>query len=216
MRNPYEVLGIKQGASEDEIKKAYRELVKRYHPDQFRDNPLSALAEDKLKEINEAYDYLIKNSGSSGGYKGGYTSDDSYSNNSYSGEFQQVRAYVNSGNLIEAERILDRVAVKSAEWHYLKGVIFLRKGWYSEGYIYLKRAVDMEPDNFEYRDALNKVNYSNTTYTSRPYTSGYRNYGGGYRNQRGYGSPDFCTMCSWLWCTDTCCECFGSDLISCC
>ena len=61
MNNPYEVLGIREGASEEEIKKAYREQVKKYHPDQYQDNPLSSLAEEKLKELNEAYDYLMKN-----------------------------------------------------------------------------------------------------------------------------------------------------------
>jgi molecular chaperone DnaJ len=61
LKNPYEVLGIREGASEDEIKKAYREMVKKYHPDQYQDNPLSKLAEEKLREVNEAYDYLMKN-----------------------------------------------------------------------------------------------------------------------------------------------------------
>lgn len=58
VKNPYEVLGISEGASEEEIKKAYREQVKKYHPDQYQDNPLSKLAEEKLREVNEAYEYL--------------------------------------------------------------------------------------------------------------------------------------------------------------
>ena len=66
--NPYEVLGIRQGASEAEIKKAYKEKVKKYHPDQYRNNPLAGLAEEKLKQVNEAYDMLMKgySAGSSG------------------------------------------------------------------------------------------------------------------------------------------------------
>jgi molecular chaperone DnaJ len=61
MQNPYEILGIKEGASEKEIKEAYREQVKKYHPDKHQDNPLYELAEEKLREINEAYEYLMKN-----------------------------------------------------------------------------------------------------------------------------------------------------------
>lgn len=55
MKNPYEVLGIKEGASEEEIRKAYKDLVRKYHPDKYANNPLSDLAEEKMKEINEAY-----------------------------------------------------------------------------------------------------------------------------------------------------------------
>ena len=70
MRDPYEVLEINRGASKEEIQKAYRKLVKKYHPDQYRDNPLAKLAEEKLAEINEAYDYLMKN-GTAGGDRPG-------------------------------------------------------------------------------------------------------------------------------------------------
>ena len=71
--NPYEVLGVKQGASQEEIKSAYRKLVKKYHPDQYGDNPLKELAQEKLAEVNKAYDML----------KSGNTSNN-YSSNSYS------------------------------------------------------------------------------------------------------------------------------------
>ncbi len=63
MQNPYEILGIKEGANQEEIKAAYREQVKKYHPDKHQDNPLQELAEEKLQEINEAYEYLMKNDG---------------------------------------------------------------------------------------------------------------------------------------------------------
>lgn len=57
-KNPYEVLGVKQGAGQDEIKKAYRQLVKQYHPDNYRNHPLESLAQEKMQEINYAYDQL--------------------------------------------------------------------------------------------------------------------------------------------------------------
>lgn len=57
-KNPYEVLGVRPGASQEEIKKAYRQLVKKYHPDSYRDHPLEGLAKEKMQEINQAYDQL--------------------------------------------------------------------------------------------------------------------------------------------------------------
>lgn len=76
--NPYEVLGVKPGASQEEIKSAYRKLVKQYHPDQYVDNPLKDLAQEKLAEVNKAYD-MLKNGGgntnynsSSNGYNASY------------------------------------------------------------------------------------------------------------------------------------------------
>ena len=60
MKDPYEVLGVPHGASEDEIKKAYRELARKYHPDNYANNPLADLAQEKMKEINEAYATLMK------------------------------------------------------------------------------------------------------------------------------------------------------------
>ena len=60
MRDPYSVLGVSQSASDDEIKKAYRELARKYHPDNYQNNPLADLAEEKMKEINEAYDTITK------------------------------------------------------------------------------------------------------------------------------------------------------------
>ena len=58
MNNPYEVLGVSENASDEEIKAAYRKLAKKYHPDNYADSPLADVAEQKMKEINEAYDTI--------------------------------------------------------------------------------------------------------------------------------------------------------------
>lgn len=205
MKNPYEVLEIKEGASEEEIKKAYRELVKKYHPDQYQNNPLSDLAEEKLREINEAYEYLTKN----GSFKRQPSGSDNYGS-SYSGSdsnatsFQRVRMFINSGNLAAAEQLLNSSTERNAEWYFLKGLIFQRKGWYGEAYSHLQSAVNMEPNNFEYRQAFNQM--QNNAYTYRGAAQGM-----GYDR-----NSDMCSMCQCLICSDCCCEAMGGDLISCC
>ncbi len=203
MRNPYEVLGIKEGASEEEIKRAYRELVKKYHPDQYRDNPLAKLAEEKLAEINEAYDYLMKNRSSSGNgyrsYSGSQWDNTANSNNI----FNEVKRNINIGNIKEAEDILNRHNVRNAEWYYLKGIVFLRKGWYDEAFSHIQTAVNMDPGNPEYRSTLQKLNMTNVHYRYNPYRTRTHN-------------SDLCDICTFLWCTDCFCECLGGDFISCC
>ena len=67
MNDPYSVLGVKPDASDQEIKKAYRELARKYHPDNYVDNPLADLAEEKMKEVNEAYEAIQKQRSGGGG-----------------------------------------------------------------------------------------------------------------------------------------------------
>ena len=113
MNDPYAVLGVSPSASDDEIKRAYRELARKYHPDNYQNNPLADLAEAKMKEVNEAYDAIVKartqgGYQSAGGYGGGYQRQQTNQNR---GGYQnptliQVRQLIAQNNLAEAERIL--------------------------------------------------------------------------------------------------------------
>lgn len=201
LKNPYEVLGIKEGASKEEIKKAYRELVKKYHPDQYRDNPLSQLAEEKMREVNEAYDYLMGTGSKTGGSQG---SGGTWGQQGGAGLYYQVRMHINSGNIGLAENMLNNSSDRSAEWYFLKGLIFLRRGWYDQAITHIQTAVSMDPSNYEYREALNRLNNANRVYRTDAFGRGYSQ------------DMDLCTICQCLWCSDCCCECMGGDLISCC
>lgn len=203
MRNPYEVLGVEEGASKEEIKIAYKKLVKKYHPDQYSNNPLSDLAEEKLKEINEAYHYLMKDG--KGTYQGGNRNNGNNSNyNQGSTGFFKVRELINRGNIGKAEQMLEQMTDRSAEWYFLKGIVLLRKGWHEQGYSHVQRAVQMDPRNPEYQSLLNQMSNRNRTY---------REYG----HSRGYGrNTSACEVCECLICTDCCCECMGGDFIECC
>lgn len=200
MKNPYEVLGIKEGASEEEIRRAYKELARKYHPDKYANNPLSDLAEEKMKEINEAYNYLMKN-------KGSYSGDYSRGHDSYQGHagsiYARVRNLINQGNIMAAERLLKENQTGEAEWYFLSGLISLRKGWYDQGYQQISRAAAMDPSNPEYRFTLNNLHRQNAAYRSR-------------RGNMDSDNCDACDFCTCLLCSDCCCECMGGDLISCC
>jgi molecular chaperone DnaJ len=192
MRNPYEVLEIKEGSSMEEIKRAYRELAKKYHPDQYVNNPLQELAEEKMRELNEAYDYLTKNTGSGSG-------DFTASSSSYA----FVRSNIQNGNVKAAEDSLNNMPQRDAEWNFLMGVIYMQKGWYDNAYTYLNNACTKDPFNKEYKQAFNNLKNSNNSYRQTYYNRGVRNDG-------------ICDICLKLWCLDTICECFGGDCISCC
>lgn len=102
MTDPYIVLGVKPDASDEEIKRAYRELARKYHPDNYQNNPLADLAEEKMKEINEAYDTITKMR-SGGGASGGYQSQGAY-RGSYQGGYQQQYSSASSGSLYNQVR----------------------------------------------------------------------------------------------------------------
>lgn len=194
MQNPYEVLGIKEGASQEEIKAAYREQVKKYHPDKHQDNPLADLAEEKLQEINEAYEYLTKNNGKGGyeSFSGGGRKAGSQPQNP---EFTEVRRMIDRGNLPGAEAALSRIKTKNAEWFFLSGMLSLRKGWYDEAVNQVQTAMSMDPSNMEYRNAMNSIMASGTGYRTSAYGRGYTS------------NDDLCRMLQCYCCADALCDC---------
>ena len=196
MKNPYEILGISPNATDDEVKTAYRNLARKYHPDHYVDNPLSDLAQEKMKEINEAYDTIVRERQNGGGYS-----------SSGSSNYHDIRSLVNQRRYTQAEELLDGIpaASRTAEWYYLKGVVLYQKGWLEEADRHFRQALLMDPSNTEYQTAVNRSSANR----SGQYTA---NYG----RPAGCCGDDTCNCCSSLLCADCCCECMGGDLISCC
>lgn len=198
--NPYEILGVKPGASQEEIKSAYRKLVKQYHPDQYGDNPLKDLAQEKLAEVNKAYDMLKNNSSEQQYTSYNNSNSNTYSNNSV--VYAEVRSLIQMRNISVAESKLNAIRDRDAEWYFLYGSVMMSKGWFESAYNNIQRACTMDPNNFEYRQAFNQLQAR-----SRGYSQSYRT------NQ---SNMDTCDCCMNLWCLDSICECFGGDLIGCC
>lgn len=203
--DPYKVLGVDRNASDEEIKKAYRELVKKYHPDKYSGSDLKDIASEKLKEVNAAYDEIQRmrssrgsssgssySGGSSGSYYGGYQSAGG------SAKYNAVRQKIQAGDLNGAEALLNNISPQDAEWHYLKGVILLRRGWYDGARQHFASAHSMDPTNREYAQAFASANNMGR---------GYTDYYGGGQNIGGCNMCDFCTgmMCANLCCGDGCC-----------
>jgi len=186
--NPYTVLGVSQNASEEDIKKAYRSLVKKYHPDRYAGDPKAeAAASEKLKQINQAYDMLIKMRQPGQDYSGTYTAGSALA---------QVRAAIARGDLSTAEMLLDAMGDRPAEWHYLRGVVLLRRGWYDGARQHFETAYGMNPGNPEYRQAWEMINQTG---------GAYRNVFTGQNRALNYTLCASCVACSLLSC---CCRYF--------
>lgn len=217
MRDPYEVLGVPSSATDEEVKKAYRNLARKYHPDNYHDSPLADVAQEKMKEINEAYEEvqsMRKNGGAGQSSYGGYGRNP-YGQNPYGAygggyggdpAFARVRMGIAQGELNLAEELLNAMSDHNAEWNFLKGAICYRRGWMDEAKRYYETAVQMNPNNPEYRRALDILEGQGTTY--RP--NGYGN-----RSTAVFGG-DACTrICGALICVN-CLASAGGRFIYCC
>ena len=209
MTDPYKVLGVSRDATDDDIKKAYRTLARKYHPDNYAGSDLADLAEEKMKEINEAYDQVQReraNKGTAGvgqSYRQNTAGGTGSAHSGTAPTLNRVRMLINTGRFSEAGILLDSIPMgeRGAEWNYLKGCTLLQRGWYHDAQKYFEIACYMDPANAEYQAALQNMRTSAGQY------------GKTYTNADGCSS---CDLCQGLICADCLCECCGGDLLRCC
>lgn len=233
MYDPYSVLGVSRSASDKEIKRAYRNLSRKYHPDSFANSPKAEAeaAAEKFKQIQEAYNQIVsersmggRSGGASGGYGyGGY----GRGGQSYSEEDQHLMAamnYIRARRFQEALNVLDGIENRGARWYYFSSVANMGLGNNVVAQEHAQKAVELEPDNMEFQQYYQQlVNGGGYGSFGSPFGGGYGggfggyggygNYGGGYGG--GYDSCGTGNLCCDLWCADSLCECMGGDLCSC-
>ena len=160
MQDPYRVLGVSPQATDEEVKKAYRALAKKYHPDV---NNGSSEAEARMKEVNEAYSTVMKwrREGTNAyGHGNTYGGGQGYGGEAYGSanpHMQAARNYIRSGHYEEAMRVLETVMERNAEWYYLCGEASLGLGNRVAALNYARQAVSMNPNSFEYRALLSRL-----------------------------------------------------------
>lgn len=213
--DPYKVLGVSPTASDDEIQKAYRKLVKKYHPDV---NPGSETAEKKMREINAAYDQIKnvregktadngsygssygRNYNSGGGYYGNFSWEDifgqdfgGYSQDEATTELTAARNYINTAHYREAINVLNSVNIndRNARWYYFNALANLGLGNKIEAMANIQQALKMDPNNIEYQQLLSRLQNGGATYTQ---------YSGTYPTMCGSGNICFSLCLANLFC----------------
>ena len=177
MTNPYTVLGVTRGATDEELKKAYRKLSRKYHPDSNINNPNAKQAEQKFKEIQVAYDQIQKEK--EGGYAssgygdfsgfGGFGGFNGYqqTQSQESINIQAVKNYIKNGYFKEAMNVLNTISNQDAEWYYYSAICHAGLGNDAMALEHSKRAMTMDSNNFQYRELYRKLSTGETWYQTQ-------------------------------------------------
>lgn len=209
MSDPYKVLGVSRDASMDEIKKAYRNLSRKYHPDANINNPNKEKAEEMFKLVQQAYEQIVdeRERGSSSGSYGGFNgrSQTASGSDEESLKYQAAANYLNNGHAREAMNVLDGMSDRGAMWYYLHAVANSRMGNNVSAVEDARRAVSLEPNNQQYQMLLHQLENGGQWYMDMG--QGY-----GYERQNP-SSGSWCCQCLLL---NMCCGGCGAPCCCCC
>lgn len=168
MANPYSILGVSPDASDEEIKKAYRTLSRKYHPDANINNPNAAQSEEKFKQIQQAYQQIMKEreQGSFGGFGDYYGSHGAAQSDSdpYSAHMTAAANYLRSRHYQEALHVLNSIENHTALWHYYSSIANNGLGNNVAALEHARQAASMEPYNSEYQNLVRQLEMGGNWY----------------------------------------------------
>ncbi|MBR0398336.1 MAG: DnaJ domain-containing protein [Eubacterium sp.] len=221
MQDPYKVLGVPRDADMDEIKKAYRTLSRKYHPDANINNPNKEQAEEMFKQVQQAYDQIVdeREHGTAGSTAGGYGNTGGYG--SYGGfggfggygygrtgssaaqdpKLQAVLNYLNSRHYTEALHVLEDIPERTAVWYYYHAIANAGIGNNVNATEDAKRAASMEPENMQYQQLYSQLSGANDWYQDMGRGYGYED----CQTSRQAGPGSLCTMCMACMVMNLCC-----------
>jgi len=195
-RDPYEVLQLNNNADFAQVEEAYKRLRAQYYEDRFKSGEEGNQGARNLMEVEEAFAELKKRNMRQ------------HAQDTYGSDLGDIDNLVRIGKYEEAQKRLDSINERTAEWHYLQSIVFYKREWLTEAKKQLELAVAKDPDNQKYRTALAKMETVMGNPLTNPDTLGRQQGFGGQGTAAQRGPMDtLCTCCSIYLCTSCCCDC---------